>query len=298
METPNKSALHPLGEDRETPSLFPLLHNGIPTKFNLWHENVDWDTNCPRFGQSRSADAEEAEALEALRGLEAARHLGLQRILLLSNCQRIVSAFRERPEDLSWGALTLAPDMRAVATIFVGYLFINNGHLIWESLASAPSKNVPTPSMTAEIYAKIAEKTRVFQFLQGSIPTLSIHEFIYLTRLLSQLLKRYTHIVSPIRVVGHLCFLSSRSLQRLLLWLFVMLIRVLSQGEYFLVRHLPLKDLSSPPSDPLLLSNSCFGPSSTTFILVTINNDSHVSHSDDDRPITIQKEKRNTGTTD
>ncbi|KAF6161709.1 hypothetical protein GIB67_029153, partial [Kingdonia uniflora] len=67
------------------------------------------------FDQVRAADPEEAEALAALRGrLEAARHLGLQRILLLSDCQRIVRAFRERPEDLSWGALTIAPDLRVV----------------------------------------------------------------------------------------------------------------------------------------------------------------------------------------
>ncbi|KAF6135213.1 hypothetical protein GIB67_035284 [Kingdonia uniflora] len=70
---------------------------------------------CAGFEQVRADDAEEAEALSALRGLEAARHLGLQRILLLSDCQRIVRAFRKRSEDLSWGALTIAPDLRAAA---------------------------------------------------------------------------------------------------------------------------------------------------------------------------------------
>ncbi|KAF6136038.1 hypothetical protein GIB67_006930 [Kingdonia uniflora] len=33
--------------------------------------------------------------------------------------------------------------------------------------AGAPSENVPTPPMAAEIYAKIMVKTRVFQFLIG-----------------------------------------------------------------------------------------------------------------------------------
>ncbi|KAF6157907.1 hypothetical protein GIB67_015223, partial [Kingdonia uniflora] len=75
------------------------------------------------YERARAANAEEAEALAALRGLETARHLGLQRILLLSDCQRIVRAFRERSEDLSWGALTLAPDMRAAADFFLDFRF-------------------------------------------------------------------------------------------------------------------------------------------------------------------------------
>ncbi|KAF6143306.1 hypothetical protein GIB67_039089 [Kingdonia uniflora] len=35
---------------------------------------------------------------------------------------------------------------------------------------STPSENVPIPPTVAEIYAKIAEKTRVFQFLAGLNP--------------------------------------------------------------------------------------------------------------------------------
>ncbi|KAF6147321.1 hypothetical protein GIB67_009804 [Kingdonia uniflora] len=85
--------------------------------------------------------------------------------------------------------------------ISVGYLFTNNAHLIWESLrkgtqtlgmyyarlrssweelshydsfiewpASAPSEKVPIPTTVAEIYAKIEEKIRVFQFLAGLNP--------------------------------------------------------------------------------------------------------------------------------
>ncbi|KAF6175933.1 hypothetical protein GIB67_003421 [Kingdonia uniflora] len=87
--------------------------------------------------------------------------------------------------------------------ISTGYLFINNTHLIWESLrkgtqtlgmyyarlrssweelshydsfiewpASAPSEKVYIPPTATEIYAKIVEKTRVFQFIAGLIPTL------------------------------------------------------------------------------------------------------------------------------
>ncbi|KAF6137216.1 hypothetical protein GIB67_030980 [Kingdonia uniflora] len=82
-----------------------------------------FDVIYQRYDQARAADAEEAEALSALRGLEAARHLGLQRILLLSDCQRIVRAFRGRSEDLSWGALTIAPDLRAMADWFFDFRF-------------------------------------------------------------------------------------------------------------------------------------------------------------------------------
>ncbi|KAF6135081.1 hypothetical protein GIB67_040392 [Kingdonia uniflora] len=47
------------------------------------------------------------------------------------------------------------------STISARYLFTNNAHLIWESLRKIYS---------AEIYAKIVDKTRVFQFLAGLNP--------------------------------------------------------------------------------------------------------------------------------
>ncbi|KAF6135025.1 hypothetical protein GIB67_014074 [Kingdonia uniflora] len=47
------------------------------------------------------------------------------------------------------------------STISVGYLFTNNAHLIWESLRKVYSQ---------QIYAKIMEKTRVFQFFVGLNP--------------------------------------------------------------------------------------------------------------------------------
>ncbi|KAF6150381.1 hypothetical protein GIB67_034080 [Kingdonia uniflora] len=86
-------------------------------------------------------------------------------------------------------------------TISTGYLFTNNAHLIWESLrkgtqtlgmyyaiirssweelshydsfiewpVSTPSENVPIPPTAKEIYVKIVEKTRVFQFRAGLNP--------------------------------------------------------------------------------------------------------------------------------
>ncbi|KAF6168352.1 hypothetical protein GIB67_018192 [Kingdonia uniflora] len=89
--------------------------------------------------------------------------------------------------------------------IFAGYLFADNAYLIWESFfkgtqtmgmyysklrssweevshydsfinsrASAPSTEVPTLPTAIEIYAKIVEKTRVFQFLTGLNPDFEI----------------------------------------------------------------------------------------------------------------------------
>ncbi|KAF6171298.1 hypothetical protein GIB67_036966 [Kingdonia uniflora] len=90
---------------------------------------------------------------------------------------------------------------KAKSTISAGYLFMNNAHVIWESLrkgtqtlgmyyarlrssweelshynsfiewlASALSEKIPTPPMGVEIYAKFVKKTRVFQFFTGLNP--------------------------------------------------------------------------------------------------------------------------------
>ncbi|KAF6160702.1 hypothetical protein GIB67_019642, partial [Kingdonia uniflora] len=58
-----------------------------------------------------------------IRGLEAAHSLGLARVHLLSDCQRLVRAFRDRSDDLTWGALTLSPDLCALATRFQDFTF-------------------------------------------------------------------------------------------------------------------------------------------------------------------------------
>ncbi|KAF6171693.1 hypothetical protein GIB67_007214 [Kingdonia uniflora] len=90
---------------------------------------AQFDTSQPylkdptRFSPSCAADPEEAETIAVIRGLEVSRGLGLQRILLLSDFQRLLRTFRERPEDLSWGALTLAPDLRAIAACFLDFSF-------------------------------------------------------------------------------------------------------------------------------------------------------------------------------
>ncbi|KAF6162012.1 hypothetical protein GIB67_021933 [Kingdonia uniflora] len=74
-------------------------------------------------GSTRAADPEEAEAVAVVRGMEAALRIGLHRVLILTDCQRLVSAFKDRPEDLSWGALTWALDIRALATRFEDFRF-------------------------------------------------------------------------------------------------------------------------------------------------------------------------------
>ncbi|KAF6142494.1 hypothetical protein GIB67_039458 [Kingdonia uniflora] len=75
------------------------------------------------YGHARASDPEEAEAVAAIRGLEAAQRCGLSRVLLLTDCQRLVRAFRDRSDDLTWGALTLAPDLRALSDCFIDFCF-------------------------------------------------------------------------------------------------------------------------------------------------------------------------------
>ncbi|KAF6160714.1 hypothetical protein GIB67_005280 [Kingdonia uniflora] len=72
---------------------------------------------------TRAADPEEAEAISVIRGMEAAHGLGLDRVLLLTDCQRLVRAFHECSDELSWGALTLAAHMRALASKFLDFQF-------------------------------------------------------------------------------------------------------------------------------------------------------------------------------
>ncbi|KAF6173811.1 hypothetical protein GIB67_003812 [Kingdonia uniflora] len=125
--------------------LWKAVLDGTPTRYNLWYGNDDWDTNCPRCGTEaettahalffctkltsiwlrlfRAADAKEVEVVAVLRGMEAALSIGLYRVLLLTNCLRLVKAFRECFEDLSWGALTLAPDIREMTASFLDFRF-------------------------------------------------------------------------------------------------------------------------------------------------------------------------------
>ncbi|KAF6165472.1 hypothetical protein GIB67_028031 [Kingdonia uniflora] len=212
-------------------------------------------------------------------------------------------------------------------TIFAGYLFTNNTHLIWESLrkgtqtlgiyyaklrssweklshydsfiewpASAPSEKVPPLSTTTKIYAKIVEKTRVFQFLAWLNPDfeyarvhlLDMTHFPTLEEAHAYCLSEQS-CQSPMPPISDFCYGCSLCL---------------SGTTVYTPRHpgrqpptpncqassVPLT--SSPVTDSPL---SEIEPSPTSYIPVTTDDDSHVSHSDDDddRPITIRKEKRN-----
>ncbi|KAF6151031.1 hypothetical protein GIB67_016509 [Kingdonia uniflora] len=198
--------------------------------------------------------------------------------------------------------------------------------------ASAPSEKVPIPPTAAEIYAKIVEKTWVFQFLAGLNPDFEYARVHLLDR-----------TPFPTLEEAHAYCLSDQSrrspmppisgiLQRLLLWLFVMLIRHHHQFLHKLHIHHHLAFLRNkrlpvtlaprersviivvytrrhpgcqPPTPDCQASSVAPGlpptidsplssivPSPTASIPVTTDDDLHVSHSDDDRPIVIRKEKR------
>ncbi|KAF6135525.1 hypothetical protein GIB67_015378, partial [Kingdonia uniflora] len=70
------------------------------------------ETNIVKWhASSRAADAEEAEAISVIPDMRAAHSVGLEKVFLLTDCRRLVSAFELGSDDLSWGALALAPDM-------------------------------------------------------------------------------------------------------------------------------------------------------------------------------------------
>ncbi|KAF6139989.1 hypothetical protein GIB67_020380, partial [Kingdonia uniflora] len=75
------------------------------------------------FDSSWAADPEEAEAIFVIRGMEASHRIGLERVLVLTDYRRFVKAFEAKSVDLSWGALTLAPDMLYVASQFSEFRF-------------------------------------------------------------------------------------------------------------------------------------------------------------------------------
>ncbi|KAF6150800.1 hypothetical protein GIB67_020883, partial [Kingdonia uniflora] len=63
------------------------------------------------YAFSRVADEEEAEAISVIRGMRAAHSVGLEKVFLLTDYRRLVSAFELGSDDLSWRALTMAPDL-------------------------------------------------------------------------------------------------------------------------------------------------------------------------------------------
>ncbi|KAF6150845.1 hypothetical protein GIB67_020928, partial [Kingdonia uniflora] len=241
-------------------------------------------------------------------------------------------------------------------TISAGYLFTNNAQLIWELLhkvysqrennakifqlsneirnfkqASAPSEKVRIPPTAAEIYAKIMEKTRVFQFLAGLNPNFEYVRVHLLDR---------THF--PTLEMAHAYCLSDQSrrspmphISRIPSETSVMVVRyaypalppVPSQTSHTSSpSHFPLPAASGnsrpprkkcdyygrqPPTPDCQASSVAPGlpptidsplsgiePFPTASIPVTTNDDSPVSHSDDDRPIAIRKEKSNAGKPD
>ncbi|KAF6153607.1 hypothetical protein GIB67_027474 [Kingdonia uniflora] len=136
-----------------------------------------------------------------------------------------------------------------------------NSFIEWP--ASAPSENVPIPPTAAKIYVKIVEKTRVFQFLAGLKP-----DFEYA------------------RV--HLLDMTP----------FPTLEEVYTRRHPGYQPPTPDCQTSSvapglPPAIDSPLSGIGHFPIAS--IPVTTNDDSPVSHSDDDRPNAIRKEKRGWG---
>ncbi|KAF6136603.1 hypothetical protein GIB67_016059, partial [Kingdonia uniflora] len=74
----------------------------------------------PGHASTRAEDAEEAEAISVIRGM-AARSIGLKKVVVLTDCKRLVRAYELGSDDLSWGALTLAPDMLGLASCFFDF---------------------------------------------------------------------------------------------------------------------------------------------------------------------------------
>ncbi|KAF6136966.1 hypothetical protein GIB67_030730 [Kingdonia uniflora] len=75
------------------------------------------------YDASRTADSEEAKAVAMIRGMEAALGRGMERVMVLTDCRRLVSAFESSSTDLSWGALTLAPEMLFLVGCFLEFRF-------------------------------------------------------------------------------------------------------------------------------------------------------------------------------
>ncbi|KAF6141991.1 hypothetical protein GIB67_037959, partial [Kingdonia uniflora] len=209
--------------------------------------------------------------------------------------------------------------------------------LSWEELshydsfiewpASAPSEKVPIPPTVAEIYAKIVEKTRVFQFLAGLNPDFEYARVHLPGRTLFPTLEEaHAYCLSdqsrrspmppisgipsetstmavcyaypaPPSVPSQTSHTSSPSLSPLLAASGNS--RPLRKkcdycGKFILDNTQDCQASSVTPGLPPAIDSplSCIEPSSTASILVTTDNDSPISHSDDDRPIAIRKEKR------
>ncbi|KAF6161004.1 hypothetical protein GIB67_007645 [Kingdonia uniflora] len=90
-------------------------------------DSSDADSVKERSGighaSTRAEDAEEAEAISVIHGMRAARSVGLEKVVVLTDCRRLVRAYELYSNDLSWEALTLAPDMLGLASCFSDFRF-------------------------------------------------------------------------------------------------------------------------------------------------------------------------------
>ncbi|KAF6173571.1 hypothetical protein GIB67_022930, partial [Kingdonia uniflora] len=174
--------------------------------------------------------------------------------------------------------------------------------LSWEELshydsfiewpASALSEKVLILPTAVEIYAKIVEKTRVFQFLAGLNPDIEYVRVYLLNK---------THF--PTLEEVHAYCLSDQSRQSHM----PIISRIPSKTSAMAIRYaylvysrrhpgcqpptLDCQASSVAPGLPPAIDSSLSSiePSPTASIPVTTDNDSPVSHGDDDRSITIQK---------
>ncbi|KAF6148996.1 hypothetical protein GIB67_009615 [Kingdonia uniflora] len=78
---------------------------------DYWNTGHEDERSQDGYDSSRAADSEVAEAVAVIRGMEAALGRGMERVMVFTDCRRLVGAFETGSTDLSWGALTLAPEM-------------------------------------------------------------------------------------------------------------------------------------------------------------------------------------------
>ncbi|KAF6160348.1 hypothetical protein GIB67_019117 [Kingdonia uniflora] len=154
------------------------------------------------------------------------------------------------------------------------------------SVSSAPSENVHILPTATEIYAKIVEKTRVFQFLAGLNPDFEYARVHLLDRTpFPTLEEAHSYCLSdqsrrsPMPPISGIPLETSTMAIR---YAYPAPPSVPSQTS-----HTSLPSISPLPAT----ATSGIEPSSTASIPVTTDDDSPVSHSDDDRPIVIPKEK-------
>ncbi|KAF6141294.1 hypothetical protein GIB67_024378 [Kingdonia uniflora] len=162
-----------------------ILRRAQHLRYNLSHGSVSLPRQTPPgtpqlqegYGPARLADPEEAEALAVIRGLEAAQRCSFARVLLLSDCQRLVRAFRDRSDDLSWGTLTLAPDLRALSDCFADFRFKYIDH---RYSSSVPEKEFYQPTEnTRDSYEALLSIVSLFTSSPPGVVSIVANEVLY-----------------------------------------------------------------------------------------------------------------------